>query len=138
MSNMEHEHAKASIGLHLVSTCFPPDTIQVPFVMSIIHRSRASKEIDGYSLSPSTQLSFTDPAIVSTLPFNPCYVRRDRTEEVLQRTLNRWIWFDEALKSDPTLGTLRYLPLEIRQRIWEMVIQDDDTLSADGPWDTNF
>ena len=92
--------------------------------MSIIHRSRAFADI-----------SFRDPAIVSTLPFDPYYVRRYKTEEVLQRTVKRWVWFDEASKLDATLGTLSYLPLEIRRRIWEIMLQCEDTLSADGLWE---
>ena len=103
--------------------------------MSIIHRSRASKQFDGYNPSLSAQIFFKDPAVVSTLPFDPLYVRRDRTEEALQRTAKRWEWFDEAQNTDPTLGTLIHLPLEIRRYIWDMVLQCHDTLSVDGLWE---
>ena len=103
--------------------------------MSIIHRSRASKQIDGFNPSLSAQIFFREPAVVSTLPFDPLYVRRDRTEEALQRTAKRWEWFDEAQKIDPTLGTLIHLPLEIRRHIWDMVLQCHDTLSVDGLWE---
>ena len=103
--------------------------------MSIIHRSRASKRIDGYSPSISAHIFSQDPAVVSTLPFDPLYVRRDRTEEALQRTAKRWEWFDEARNTDRTLGTLVHLPLEIRRNIWDMVLQCHDTLSVDGLWE---
>ena len=103
--------------------------------MSIIHRSSWFKPTDSYTLPPPAHISIRDPAIVSTLPFDPYYVQRYRTEEVLQRTVERWVWLDKALKIDPTLGTLSYLPPEIRRRIWEIVLQCDDTLSADGLWE---
>lgn len=86
-------------------------------------------------LSRTMDPSFRDPAILSTLPFDQLYARRYKTEEALERTGKRWAWFEEALKTDPTLGTLNYLPLEIRHRIWQMVLQFDDTLSVDGLWE---
>ena len=104
--------------------------------MSIIHRSRASsKQIDSYNPSFSAHIFFRDPAVVSTLPFDPLYVPRDRTDEALQRTAKRWKWFDEAQNTDSTLGTLIHLPLEIRRHIWDMVLQCPDTLSIDGLWE---
>ncbi|CAF9929826.1 hypothetical protein IMSHALPRED_008005 [Imshaugia aleurites] len=103
--------------------------------MSIIQRSKFSNSTDASTLSPSTDITFRDPAIVSTLPFDPYYVRRYKTEEVLERTVRRWVWFDEALNIDPTLGALSYLPTEIRRHIWETVLQCNDTLSADGLWE---
>ena len=103
--------------------------------MSIIHRPRASKPADDYHPSPSIHLLIRDPAVVSTITFDPYYVRRERTEEVLRCTVKRWGWFEQAPKIDPTLGTLTYLPLEIRRRVWEMVLQCRKTLSVDGLWE---
>ena len=103
--------------------------------MSFIHGSSFFSPNDGRTLSPPTGISFKDPAIISTLPFDPYDVGRDRTEEVLQRTVKRWVWFDQALRIHPTLGTLSYFPLEIRRRIWDIVLHCDDTLSADGLWE---
>lgn len=96
--------------------------------MSILNRPRASKPDGDY------HLSIRDPAVVSTLPFDQYYVRRE-TEEVLRCTVKRWTWFEQAPKIDPTLGTLSYLPLEIRRRVWEMVLECRKTLSADGLWE---
>ena len=103
--------------------------------MSFIHGSSFFSPNDGRTLSPPTGISFKDPVIISTLPFDPYYVRRDRTEEMLQRTVKRWVWFDQARRIHPTLGTLSYFPLEIRRRIWEIMLHCDDTLSADGLWE---
>lgn len=103
--------------------------------MSTIHVSSLSKPTDRRTLPSPTEISFRDPAVVSTLPFDPYYVRRDRKEEVLQRTAKRWVWFDEAQRIESRLGTLSYFPLEIRRHIWETVLQCDDTLSADGLWE---
>lgn len=102
----------------------------------MIHLPSLVNPTDRRALPSPTDVSFRDPALVCTLPFDPCYVRRYRTEEVLQRTRKRWVWFEEAaLRIDPGLGTLSYLPLEIRRRVWEVVLQCDDTLSADGLWE---
>lgn len=112
---------------------FPPNPNQIG--MSMIQRPRAFQPTDGNTLSRPTRTSITDPAVVSTLPFDPVYVRRNRTEEVLRRTVRRWVWFDEARKIEPTLGTLSYLPPEIRRSIWETALQCKGTLSAEGLWE---
>ena len=119
-----------SISYRLV----PPDA-NLGKAMSIIHRPRAFQPTDGNTLSLPTRTSITDPAVVSTLPFDPLYVRRNRTEEVLRRTVKRWGWFDKAQKTEPTLGTLTYLPPEIRRSIWEMALHCERTLSAEGLWE---
>ena len=103
--------------------------------MSTLHSSSLSHPTDRRTIPSPTEVSFNDPALVLTLPFDPYYVRRYRAEEVLQRTAKSWVWFDEAQRIDSRLGTLSYFPLEIRCHIWETVVQCDDTLSADGLWE---
>ena len=48
--------------------------------------------------------------------------------KTLWRTKTRWCWFDKASKEDDDagtrLGTLRFLPYEIRQQIFEIVLED--------------
>ncbi|KAM0804820.1 hypothetical protein BDR22DRAFT_554280 [Usnea florida] len=49
-------------------------------------------------------------------------------EMALRQTEKRWDWFSEAFKLDKRLrrqlGTLGYLPLEIRDKIWHAAIED--------------
>ena len=76
-----------------------------------------------------------DPAFVMTLPFDQNLVKRSLTDRILDRTKKRWAWFDEAQKLNPSLGTLRYLPAEVRRMIWKELFQCRDTLSCDGLWE---
>lgn len=47
--------------------------------------------------------------------------------KIMKRTKLRWCWFEEAMKDDKeagtSLGTLRYLPYEIRQHIFKIVLE---------------
>ena len=48
--------------------------------------------------------------------------------KTLRQTKARWCWFDKASKDDKDagtrLGTLRFLPYEIRQQIFQIVLED--------------
>ena len=76
-----------------------------------------------------------DPIFVLTLPFDQDFVKRYITERILHRTRRRWEWFVEAQRLDPGLGTLRYLPVEVRAIIWRLMLDCGETLSTDGLWE---
>lgn len=46
----------------------------------------------------------------------------------LKRTEERWCWFDQARKDDreagTRLGTLRFLPYEVREQIFKIALED--------------
>lgn len=79
--------------------------------------------------------SLRDPIFVSTLPFDQHEARRYVTEAVLERTKKKWFWFVEAQRIEPALGTLCYLPPEIRRQIWATVLHCRETLSVEGLWE---
>lgn len=80
-------------------------------------------------------LGYRNPTFVMTLPFDQNPVQRYITDEVLSRTQRRWEWFTEARRLDSGLGTLTYLPAEIRRLIWKLLFECRDTLSCDGLWE---
>ena len=70
------------------------------------------------------------PDFAMTVPFelgklSPFSILRAR---ILWRTIFRWSWFEKARKDDEEantrLGSLRYLPYEIRQQIFKFVLAD--------------
>ena len=73
---------------------------------------------------------FTTTDYAITVPFDikslPCFsLLKAKT---LRQTKARWCWFDKANKDDKDagtrLGTLRLLPYEIRQQIFQIVLED--------------
>ena len=58
-----------------------------------------------------------------TLPFKASKVSQELRAAIIKRTKNRWAWFSRAEDLDEErgtqLGTLGYLPWEIRQKIFE-------------------
>ena len=71
------------------------------------------------------------PRLVATLPFppsesdHPCktgQISRTEAEKLVERTKKRWTWFSKAEINHHELGTLGYLPLEIREIILEFDI----------------
>lgn len=65
----------------------------------------------------------------STLPFDPRQVTSWRTvAKALEDTKKGWSWFDAArqfdTEHDTRLGTFSYLPLEIRDKIYKVIIDD--------------
>lgn len=57
-----------------------------------------------------------------TLPFDTNIIPRYYSDRVLERASKRWDWFVEARRLDATLGTLSYLPVEIRRFVWERML----------------
>lgn len=80
-------------------------------------------------------VALRDPALIATLPFDQNRVRRYITDQVLFRTRQRWSWFTDARKLNPALGTLYYLPPEVRSMIWQALLYYRKTLSTDGMWE---
>lgn len=89
----------------------------------------------GWDLSAPEDADYRHPTFVMTLPFDQNLVKKYITDGVLNRTKRRWAWFGEAQRRNPALGTLQYLPAEIRRMIWKDVFYCRDTLSSDGLWE---
>ena len=81
------------------------------------------------------QLPLRSDIFLSTLPFDQNIIPRYITEGILHRTRRRWTWFVEAARSNPSLGTLQYLPAEVRREIWKWLFYCRETMSADGLWE---
>ena len=80
--------------------------------------------------------------VAKTLPFYGTYTweeKRDLRAACLERTKQRWAWFSDAEDQDrergTQLGTLGYLPWEIRQMVFENVISScsDEKIYYEGP-----
>lgn len=65
--------------------------------------------------------------IAMTLPFKAEDVYPSFRKDVIKRTKKRWAWFSDARKKDDrlgtSLGTLGYLPWEVRRFIFEIVLR---------------
>ncbi len=79
-----------------------------------------------------------DSSFVLTLPFDQDIVSRYITDRILCRTQSRWEWFAEAERLNPGLGTLIYLPTEVRRIVWKLLFECRDTLSCDGLWEYDY
>lgn len=53
-----------------------------------------------------------------TLPFRNQYAPRSVIKEMIDRSRSRWQWFATGQLRNPGLGTLSYLPVELRDLIW--------------------
>ena len=76
------------------------------------------------------RITSNTPDLAMTVPLN---VKRlsyfsPLKAKILRRTKERWCWFDKANKDDKEagtrLGTLRYLPYEIREQIFKIALED--------------
>ena len=90
-----------------------------------------SSYFDLVSLMTSTFRSFfTTADYAITVPFDIESLSRFSLlkAKTLRQTKARWCWFDTARKDDQdagtSLGTLRFLPYEIRQQIFQIVLED--------------
>ena len=81
------------------------------------------------SMFKKLQKTFTTTDYAITCPFDiqslPCFsLLKAKT---LRQTRARWCWFDKASNDDKDagtrLGTLRYLPYEIRQQIFQILLE---------------
>ena len=82
------------------------------------------------SMYKKLQKIFTITDYAITVPFdikNLSYFSLLKAK-TLRQTKARWCWFDKASKDDKDagtrLGTLRFLPYEIRQQIFQIVLED--------------
>ncbi len=100
-----------------------------------MHRVSALQRVEGMRLEKHDDLALRDSSFVATLPFDQNSIKRYITDAILQRTKKRWAWFARAREINPSLGTLCYLPPEIRELVWEAVLYCRHTLSADGLWE---
>ena len=86
-------------------------------------------------LEQTSDLAVQDPSFIATLPFDQNSIKRYIADPILQRTKKRWAWFARARQENPSLGTLCYLPPEVRGLIWQAVLSCRYTLSCDGLWE---
>ena len=93
------------------------------------------RRLSGLTKAHFDEVALRYPALVATLPFDQNQVPRYVTEEVLLRTRQRWSWFSEARKINPALGTLCYLPSEVRSMIWQALLYHRESFSTDGDWE---
>lgn len=74
---------------------------------------------------PCRIIGETDQVLAPTLPFKQQDVPREQFEHAIHQTRKRWAWFAESRELDAKrgteLGTLGYLPWEIRRQILEAV-----------------
>lgn len=91
--------------------------------------------IKGLSDAHFLATSLRDPILLMTLPFDQNRVPRYLTDNVLFRVRQRWEWFSKARKLNTALGTLSYLPAEVRSMIWQNILHCEDTRSLDGTWE---
>ncbi|KAL8637579.1 MAG: hypothetical protein Q9226_009109, partial [Calogaya cf. arnoldii] len=57
--------------------------------------------------------------IYLTLPLTQDFIKNPAAvRTAVDRSRSRWHWFAEGQRRDPALGTLSYLPVEIRRLIW--------------------
>ncbi|KAI4234386.1 MAG: hypothetical protein LQ349_003837 [Xanthoria aureola] len=62
---------------------------------------------------PTTEIHLTLPL---ARDFDPSAM-----EKAIGRSRSRWHWFTEGQRRNPALGTLSYLPVEIRRLIWQQL-----------------
>lgn len=93
------------------------------------------KQIKGMTHFRFLNAASWDPIFLMTLPFDQNRIPRYLTDNVLLRVRRRWEWFSEAKDRNAALGTLSYLPAEIRTLIWQNLLLCKDTRSLDGIWE---
>ena len=93
------------------------------------------KRLHGLTAAHFLDASLRNPTMLITLPFDQNRVPRYITDNILHRVHERWEWFSKAAELNHALGTLSYLPGEVRLLIWRSLLQCQDTLSSDGVWE---
>lgn len=97
--------------------------------------SKPSKRVRCLSLAQYADASLRDPTFMMTLPFDQNCVARYMTDNVLARVRQRWGWYSQAQKLHAALGTLGYLPVEVRLLVWRSSLHCNDNRSLDGLWE---
>ena len=105
------------------------------FTSTEMHQLSALQRTEGMRLELDSDLTLRDSSVIATLPFQQNRRNRYITNAIFQRTKKRWAWFAQARQVNPPLGTLCYLPREIREMIWQAVLHCRRTLSSDGLWE---
>ncbi|KAI4180804.1 MAG: hypothetical protein LQ346_006913 [Caloplaca aetnensis] len=59
-----------------------------------------------------------DSDIYLTLPFDAFATDCEAVDTVVEQTRAKWQWFHDGQRRNPALGTLSYLPVEVRWLIW--------------------
>lgn len=96
-----------------------------------------SSHVHGSSLSIQER-TYRHSKLIMTLPFDQNLVKQYITDAVLSRTQRRWEWFAEGQTLCSGLGTLVYLPAEVRRLIWKLLFECRATLSSDGLWEYDY
>ena len=100
-----------------------------------MNRVSTIQRVEDRHLEKYNGIFLRDPRLIATLPFDQNGISRYVTDAILHQTRERWTWFAKAREMNSSLGTLCYLPLELRHLIWQAVLHCRDTLSADGLWE---
>lgn len=93
------------------------------------------KRLHGLTAAHFLDASNRNPTMLLTLPFDQNRVPRYITDNILHRVHERWNWFLKASEVNRALGTLGYLPAEVRSLMWQSLLQCRHTLSSDGLWE---
>lgn len=100
-----------------------------------MHQQHPYKRLQGLSTAHLLSTSLHDPTYLVTLPFDDDRVPRYISDNIVFRVLERWDWYTKARELDCALGTLAYLPAEVRLLIWQSLLYCRDTWSWDGLWE---
>ena len=103
--------------------------------MHDMFESNPYKRVRCSSLAQYPDASLRDPTFMMTLPFDQNRVARYMTDNVLARVRQRWEWYSKAKRLNAALGTLGYLPAEVRLFVWRSLLHCNDTRSLDGLWE---
>ena len=100
-----------------------------------MYQTQPYKRLHGLSTAHLLSTSLYHPTYLITLPFDYDQLPRYRSDNILFRVHERWDWYRKARELNGALGTLAYLPAEIRLLIWQNLLYCRDTLSSDGLWE---
>ena len=103
--------------------------------MHDMFESNPYRRVRCFPLAQYPDASLRDPTFMMTLPFDQSRIARYMTDNVLARVRQRWEWYSRAQKFNAALGTLGYLPAEVRVFVWQSLLHCNDTRSLDGLWE---
>lgn len=111
----------------------------IPHSQAILHQQNmtdsspaaggmAGSDIELSSVLPIGLIVPSKSDVAKTLPFDYNWESKDLRAVSLQRTRQRWAWFSKAEDQDrergTQLGTLGYLPWEVRQMVFEKLFDN--------------